>query len=34
MSVGNNIIDASRDLIIRVGHNITCSIEYHPDYLI
>jgi CO dehydrogenase/acetyl-CoA synthase alpha subunit len=23
MSVGNNIIDASRDLIISVGHNIT-----------
>ena len=23
MRVGNNIIDASRDLIISVGHNIT-----------
>jgi hypothetical protein len=23
MSVGNNITDASRDLIISVGHNIT-----------
>ena len=26
MSVGNNIIDASRDLIISVGHNITYRI--------
>jgi CO dehydrogenase/acetyl-CoA synthase alpha subunit len=35
MSVGNNIIDASRDLIISVGHNITyLSIKYYPDYLI
>jgi len=29
MSVGNNIIDASRDLIMSVGHNITyISIKY------
>jgi hypothetical protein len=35
MSVGNNITDASRDLIISVGHNITyLSIDYYPDYLI
>jgi hypothetical protein len=32
MSVGNNIIDASRDLIISVGHNITYhSMKYYPD---
>ena len=31
----NNIIDASRDLIISVGHNIKyLSIKYYPDYLI
>jgi hypothetical protein len=35
MSVGNNIIDASRDLIISIGHNITyLSIKYYEDYLI
>ena len=35
MSVGNNIIDASRDLIISIRHNITyLSITYYPDYLI
>ena len=35
MSVGNNIIDASLDLIISVGHNTTyLSIKYYPDYLI
>jgi hypothetical protein len=27
MSVGNNIIDASRDLIINVGHNITSPLS-------
>ena len=33
MSVGNNITDASRDLIISVGHNITyLSIKYYSDY--
>jgi hypothetical protein len=33
----NNIIDASHDLKISVGHNITylrLSIKYYPDYLI
>ena len=31
MSVGNNIIDASRDLIISIRHNITyLSITYYP----
>ena len=35
MSVGNNIIDASRDLIITVGHKITyLGIKYYKDYLI
>ena len=35
MSVGNNIIDASHDLIINVGYNITyLSIKYYTDYLI
>jgi hypothetical protein len=36
MSVGNNIIDAFRDLIISIGHNIITylSIKYYVDYLI
>ena len=32
MSVGNNIIDVSRDLIISAGHNITyLSINYYAS---
>jgi len=31
MSVGINIIDASRDLIISVGHIITYIIYHYPD---
>jgi hypothetical protein len=35
MSIENNIIDASHDLMISVGHNITyLSIKYYLDYLI
>ena len=35
MRVGNNITDASHDLIISVRHNITyLSIKYYLDYLI
>ena len=36
MSVGNNIIDAFRDLIISIRHNIITylSIKYYADYLI
>ena len=35
MNVGINIIDASRDLIISIRHNMTyLSIKYYEDYLI